>query len=84
MQGNSDVKLLYKKAEEVKQQIINVSYEGNLSHINSHLNITGKLKITRVRIVEIPKYRMVLSNYFYDLSEILRSFDKWFYEYNEK
>ena len=46
--------------------------------------LRGSLKSLEVRIVEIPKYRMVLSNYFYDLSEILRSFDKWFYEYNEK
>ncbi len=84
-QKDSDVKLLYEKAKEIEQQIINVGYEGNPSHFNSLLNITEKLKkAPEVRIVEIPKCRMVSSGCFNDLSEVIGSFDKWFCEYDEK
>jgi DNA-binding transcriptional MerR regulator len=84
-QKDSDVKLLYEKAKEVEQQIINVGYEGNPARVNRLLNITEKLKkAPEVRIVEIPKCRMASSGYFNDLSEVIGSFGKWFSEYDKK
>ena len=78
-QKDSDVKLLYEKAKEIEQQIINVGYEGNPSRVNSLVNITEKLKkAPEVRVVEIPRCRMVSSGYFNDLGEVLGSFDIWF------
>ncbi|WP_313560107.1 helix-turn-helix domain-containing protein [Ruminiclostridium cellobioparum] len=80
-QKDSDVKLLYEKAKEIEQQIINVGYEGNPSRVNSLVNITEKLKkAPEVRVVEIPRCRMVSSGYFNDLGEVLGSFDIWFSE----
>lgn len=59
----SDVKLLYEKAKEIKAQIANVNYNGNPSTVNRLLEVTEKLdnKIPDIMIVRIPKFRAVTS-----------------------
>lgn len=59
----SDVKLLYEKAKEIKSQITNVDYQGNPSAINRLLEVTEKLdnKVPDIMIVRIPKFRAVTS-----------------------
>lgn len=59
----SDVKLLYEKAKEIKTQIVNVDYDGNPSVVNRLLEVTEKLdnKIPDIMIVRIPKFRAVTS-----------------------
>ncbi len=59
----SDVKLLYEKAKEIKTQIVNVDYQGNPSTINRLLEVTEKLdnKVPDIMIVRIPKFRAVTS-----------------------
>lgn len=59
----SDVKLLYEKAKEIKTQIVNVDYDGNPSVVNRLLEVTEKLdnKVPDIMIVRIPKFRAVTS-----------------------
>lgn len=59
----SDVKLLYEKAKEIKAQIANVNYNGNPSMVNRLLEVTERLdnKIPDIMIVRIPKFRAVTS-----------------------
>lgn len=59
----SDVKLLYEKAREIKAQIVNVDYNGNPSTVNRLLEVTEQLdsKIPDVMIVRIPGFRAVTS-----------------------
>lgn len=59
----SDVKLLYEKAREIKAQIVNVNYNGNPSTVNRLLEVTEQLdsKIPDVMIVRIPGFRAVTS-----------------------
>lgn len=59
----SDVKLLYEKAKEIKTQIVNVNYNGNPSMVNRLLEVTERLdnKIPDIMIVRIPKFRAVTS-----------------------
>ncbi len=58
----SDISLLYEKAKEIEQQLVNVDYNGNASNVNRLLEITEKLdKKPDVRIVEFPKCRMLSS-----------------------
>lgn len=59
----SDVKLLYEKAKEIKAQIANVNYNGNPSTVNRLLEVTEKLdnKIPDIMIVRIPRFRAVTS-----------------------
>jgi len=39
----SDVKLLYAKAKEIENQLVNVDYEGNAANVNRLLEVTEKL-----------------------------------------
>lgn len=59
----SDVKLLYEKAKEIKSQIVNVTYNGNPSAVNRLLEVTEKLdnKVPDIMIVRIPGFRAVTS-----------------------
>lgn len=59
----SDVKLLYEKAREVKTQLVNVNYSGNPSTVNRLLEVTERLdnKIPDITIVRIPRFRAVTS-----------------------
>ena len=60
---DSDVKLLYEKAREIKAQIVNVNYNGNPSTVNRLLEVTERLdgKIPDIMIVRIPGFRAVTS-----------------------
>lgn len=57
----SDVKLLYEKAKELKTQIVNVDYNGNPSTVNRLWKVTEKLdsKVPDIMVVRIPKFRAV-------------------------
>ena len=59
----SDVKLLYEKAKEIKTQIVNVNYNGNPSTINRLVEVAEKLdnKVPDIMIVRVPKFRAVTS-----------------------
>ncbi|MCM1117885.1 MAG: MerR family transcriptional regulator [bacterium] len=59
----SDVKLLYEKAREVKTQLVNVNYSGNPSTVNRLLEVTERLdnKVPDITIVRIPRFRAVTS-----------------------
>lgn len=59
----SDVKLLYEKAKEIKTQIVAVNYEGNSAPVNHFLEVTEKLnhKVPDIMIVRIPEFRAVSS-----------------------
>lgn len=39
----SDIKILYEKAKDIEQQILNVNYNGNASSMNHFLDVTKKL-----------------------------------------
>ena len=50
---NSDIKLLYEKAKEIENQLVNVDYNGNPSNLNRLFEVTEKLKkAPEVRIVQ--------------------------------
>lgn len=59
----SDVKLLYEKAKEIKTQLVNVNYNGNPSTVNRLLEVSEKLdnKVPDIMIVRIPGFRAVTS-----------------------
>lgn len=59
----SDVRLLYDKAKEIKTQLANVDYSGNPSAVNRLLEVTEKLdnKVPDIMIVRIPRFRAVTS-----------------------
>jgi len=61
--NDSDVKLLYEKAREIENQLVNVDYNGNPSNVNRLLEVTEKLdnKVPDIMIVRIPKFRAVTS-----------------------
>ena len=60
---DSDVKLLYKKAKEIKTQLFDTTYSGNPSSVNRLLEVTEKLdkKVPDIMIVRIPGFRAVTS-----------------------
>jgi len=59
---DSDVKLLYEKAKDIENQLVNVDYNGNPSNVNRLTEVTDKLKrAPQVSIIEIPKCRMATS-----------------------
>jgi len=61
----ADVKLLYDKAKEIEQQIVNVEYEGNLSGFKRLLEINDKLKLRHqdVILVRVPSFKAVSTGY---------------------
>lgn len=62
---DTDVKLLYQKAQEIEGQLIHVDYNGNPANVNRLLAITEKLdkKIPDVMIIRIPKFWALTSQY---------------------
>jgi DNA-binding transcriptional MerR regulator len=64
---DTDVKLLYEKAQEIEGQLVNVDYNGNPANVNRLLDITEKLdkKIPDVMIVRMPKFLALTSQYQY-------------------
>lgn len=64
--NDSDVRLLYEKVKDIEQQIVSVSYSGNPGgnsvSVRQLINVAEKLeKKPVVRIIELPKCRMVTS-----------------------
>lgn len=59
----SDVKLLYEKAKEIKSQLADTGYHGNPATVNRLLEVTEKLdsKVPDIMIVRIPAFRAVTS-----------------------
>lgn len=73
--NDNDVKLLYEKARKVEQQLVNVDYGGNPSTVKRLVDVVEKLeKKPDVRIVELPKCRMITSGN--GEKETLKRFDK--------
>jgi len=62
---DSDVKLLYEKAQEIEVQLVNADYNGNPANVNRMLEIVEKLdkKVPDVMIVRIPKFLALTSQY---------------------
>jgi DNA-binding transcriptional MerR regulator len=62
---DTDVKLLYEKAQEIEGHLENVDYNGNSANVNRLLEITAKLdkKIPDVMIVRIPEFFALRSQY---------------------
>ena len=59
----TDIKLLYEKANDIETQITNVDYNGNSASAKRFFEVTEKLndKIPDIIIVRIPKFRAVTS-----------------------
>lgn len=80
----SDVKLLYEKAKEIKNQLANGDYIGNPANVNRLLEVTEKLKkAPEVRIIQLPKCRMATSGYD-SFDKTLFNFNSWWEEYDKK
>ena len=76
-QNDSDVKLLYDKAQDIETQLA-ADYEGNPANVNRLFEITGKLdkKIPDVMIVKIPNFRAVTSGRL-PWEEVFGAFMQW-------
>ncbi len=82
--NDSDIKLLYTKAKEIEDHLINVDYSGNASNVNRLLDVTEKLKkAPEVRVIELPKCRMATSGYG-SFDSIIGKFDSWWPVYDKK
>ncbi len=80
-QKDNDVKLLYEKAKDIAQQIINVDYNGNASNVNRMIEVTEKLeKLPDVKIITLPECRMATSGAGGDL----KKFDKMWMKLDKK
>lgn len=76
-QKGDDVKLLYKKAKEIEQQIVNVNYSGNASEVNRLLEVSAKLnKPADIRVINFPSMKMISSGPLKDM-EAFDAFDNW-------
>lgn len=75
----ADVKLLYSKAKEIENQLVNVDYNGNPSRVGRLFDVTDKLKkAPEVHVVRIPDFRAVSSGYdTFDNIFAEGGFDKW-------
>lgn len=84
---SSDVKLLYEKAKEIENQIINVDYDGNPANVNRLMEVTEKLnanKLPEVRIVQLPKCKMATSGTPDNTYSAVWKFSDWWGEYDKK
>lgn len=61
--NDSDVKLLYEKAKEIKTELVQTDYNGNPSIVNRLMEVTEKIdkKVPDVMIIRINKFRAVTS-----------------------
>ncbi|MBD5082224.1 MAG: hypothetical protein HDT44_10745 [Ruminococcaceae bacterium] len=59
----TDIKLLYEKANDIETQITNVDYNGNSASVERFFEVTEKLndKIPDIIIIRIPKFRAITS-----------------------
>lgn len=82
---DADVKLLYKKAMEIENQIVNIDYKGNPSNMNHLLEVTEKLKkAPEVRVVQLPKCKMATSGAPDTTFSTVWNFSNWWGEYDKK
>lgn len=82
---DSDVKLLYEKAKEIENQLVNVDYNGNPSNMNRLFEVTEKLKkAPEVRIVQLPKCKMATSGTPDFTFSTVWDFSKWWEDYDKK
>ncbi len=73
----NDVKLLYEKAKDIEQQIVNVDYDGNTSNVNRLLEVTEKLnRDSDIRVINFPAMKMIISDQIRDMKE-LDEFDRF-------
>lgn len=76
-QNENDIKLLYEKAKDIEQQIVNIDYEGNSAPVKRLIDITEKLeKLPDVRVIYFPPVRMLRSGPIRDM-EFFEKFDSW-------
>lgn len=76
-QNDNDVKLLYEKAKDIEQQIVNVDYSGNTSNVNRLLEVTEKLnKAPDIRVIYFSNMKMISSGPIRDM-EAFNKFDNW-------
>lgn len=76
-QDDNDVKLLYEKAKDIKQQIVNVDYNGNTSNVNRLMEVTDQLNVSPdIRVIDFPKMKMISSGLIKDM-EMFEEFDRW-------
>ena len=61
--NDTDVKLLYEKAKEIKTELVQADYNGNPSLVNRLAEVTEKMdkKVPDVMIIRINKFRAVTS-----------------------
>lgn len=78
----SDVKMLYEKAKEIENQLINVSYSGNSSNVNRLLDVTEKMKrAPEVRIIRINPFK-AFSSGLDSIDNVMGCFNQWQEEHN--
>jgi len=80
----SDVKLLYDKAKEIEQQIVNVSYEGNPSSFKNLLELSDQLNKRHlpVMIIKLPKCKVITTGWQWedDIFHAKGGFNDWIWE----
>lgn len=82
---DSDVKLLYEKAREIENHLVNVDYNGNPSNLNRLFEVTEKLKKTpEVRVVQLPKCKVATSGAPDPTFSTVWSFSNWWKDYDKK
>lgn len=82
---DSDVKLLYDKAKEIENQLVNVDYNGNPSNMNRLFEVTEKLKkAPEVRIVQLPRCKMATSGEPDLTFSTVWDFPNWWDDYDKK
>ena len=80
----TDIKLLYEKAQVIETQITNADYNGNSAMADHFFEVTEKLnsKTPDIMIVKIPKFRAITSGTMsYD--EIFGKFQLWQEAHND-
>jgi DNA-binding transcriptional MerR regulator len=78
----SDVKMLYEKAKEIENQLINVTYSGNPSNVNRLLDVTEKMKrAPEVRIIRINPFK-AFSSGLDTIDNVMGCFQKWQEDHN--
>lgn len=79
----SSVKMLYDKAKEIEQQILNVEYEGNPSSFKHLLDVSDKLSKRHlpVMIVKLPKCKVITTGWQWE-DDIFKKggFNDWVWE----
>ena len=80
----TDVKLLYEKANDIEMQITNVDYKGNSASVERFFEVTEKLndKIPDIIIVRIPKFRAVTSGAM-SYEDVFGKFQMWQEAHND-